>query len=51
MTTFIMFVVGLVAGVVAGYTGRDKITSVLNKDGPGEERKIQTKDGPGEERK
>ena len=51
MTAFIMFVVGVIVGIVAGYGGRNRITSILNKDGPGEERKgVQKKDGPGEER-
>ena len=47
MLTFIMFVVGIIAGVCMGYSFRDKISAIINKDGPGEERK---KDGPGEER-
>mgnify|MGYP001577598583 CR=1 FL=1 len=52
MTGFILLVVGIISGVCMGYGFRDKISAILNKDGPGEERKgVQTKDGPGEERK
>ena len=50
MTAFIMFAVGIVVGIVAGYGGRNKISAIINKDGPGEERKVPQKDGPGEER-